>query len=130
MTVNKVKSVIAQRLDRRPMEGLVAPILGEWQTCYERRPGRRSETDGRYSMGKRKLGRTSEPHRDGLKRRQAGEVATKRAAGSRHSARLERAERTRKGGRVVIDSEDEHTLGMALSHRRKIRIHVEAGDSE
>ena len=47
---------------------------------------------------------------------------------SRHSARLERAERTRKWGRVVIDSEDEHTLGMAQSCRRKTRI--EEGDSE
>ena len=64
----------------------------------------------------------------GEKRKRAGTEATKRAAGSRHSARLERADKTRRWGRVVIDSEDEHTLGMAQSRRRKTRI--EEGDSE
>jgi len=64
----------------------------------------------------------------GVGRQQAGEAATMRAAGSRHSARLERAERTKKWSRVVIDSEDEHTLGMAPSHRRKTRIEAEDGE--
>ena len=63
---------------------------------------------------------------DGVRRRaaegQAGADTAKRVAGSRHSARLERAEKTRRWCRVVIDSEDEHMMGMAPSRRRRIRI--------
>ena len=58
----------------------------------------------------------------GGKRRQAGADTAKRVAGSRHSARLERAEKTRRWCRVVIDSEDEHMTVMVPSRRRRIRI--------
>ena len=61
----------------------------------------------------------------GGKRRQAGADLATRTRGSRHSTRLEWAEKAQTWSRVVIDSEDEDVLGMTLSRRRRIRIDEE-----